>query len=217
MSSTLPVVLTGSNGAGKTNLLEALSFLSPGRGLRQVKLGDVQKTDTRDQGPWAVAATLDNSHTQYQLEQPVPLQPQVKTADRLFKWNPRPSQTRLTEIINVLWLTPAMDRLFLEGPSSRRKFLDRLVYSFDTQHASRINRFELKMRERNRLLEDNSPHHPWLSALEKQMTDDAFDILSSRFLVVERLRTAFKEGLGPFPIPTLDLTGILESDGLSIG
>lgn len=211
--TTDPVVLTGPNGAGKTNLLEALSLLSPGRGCRQAKLMDLQQQGSELQGPWAVSVGLESQDAAHRVGTSAITSPTGREGRRVFiNGQEGLPQTRLSDVVNVLWLTPMMDRLFLEGATARRKFLDRLVYSFDSQHASRINRFELCMRERNRLLADHSCYHSWLSSLEKQMCAEAFTILLARQRTLGYLQGACEKGRGPFPCPLLSLKGTLEEN-----
>ncbi len=140
-----PVVLTGPNGAGKTNLLEAISFLAPGRGLRRARLGEVQRRAPDDAGEnvagassWAVAATVTGAGGPVDIG--TGLDPE-RGADqperRVVRIGGRPakSQNVLAEMFHIAWLTPEMDRLFLDGASGRRRFLDRIVYGFAPEHA----------------------------------------------------------------------------------
>ncbi|HEV2303133.1 MAG TPA: AAA family ATPase, partial [Stellaceae bacterium] len=153
---TGPVVLSGPNGAGKTNLLEALSLLAPGRGLRRARLSDL---DWRggDGAPlgrgWAVAATLETPRGRLRIGTG---RDQGGGERRLVRIDGEParSQSALAERLGIVWLTPPMDRLFLEGPAGRRRFLDRLVLGLDPAHAARVAAYEEALRERSRLLRD---------------------------------------------------------------
>lgn len=208
------VVLTGANGAGKTNLLEALSFLSPGRGLRRARLDEVQcDGESADQG-WAVAATLATPAGP--LEIGTGRDPAQGKERRLVRVDGQParSQTALSEHLSLLWLTPQMDRLFVEGGSGRRRFLDRLVFGFDPGHAGRIARYEHALRERARLLREGRADPSWLDALENQMATTGVAIAAARREVVDRLNTACAAGIGPFPKADLAVTGTLE-EGLA--
>jgi len=157
-----PVVLTGANGAGKTNLLEAISFLAPGRGLRRARLGEIDRRmapaagddgaasdDALPATAWAVAAEVATPHSLVQIGTG-----REATASggerRIVRIDGAParSQTALAEHVNLVWLTPQMDRLFVEGASPRRRFLDRLVYGFDPEHAARVAAYEQALRER---------------------------------------------------------------------
>jgi DNA replication and repair protein RecF len=134
-----PIVLTGPNGVGKTNLLEALSFLIPGRGLRRAKLRDVRQQSHVN--PWAVSYHLNDGEGVLHIGTG---QDPENPDRRLVKINGEKarSQGSLAEWVSMVWLTPQMDRLFLEGPQGRRRFLDRLVYGLDPVHAQRLSRYE---------------------------------------------------------------------------
>nr|MDQ2878921.1 AAA family ATPase [Pseudomonadota bacterium] len=163
------VVLTGENGAGKTNILEAVSLLAPGRGPRRAALGEM----ARQSGPggFGVAAHLIDATEIGTGSRP------PATERRLIRINGAPAAaTALAERLTILWLTPAMDRLFMEPASERRRFLDRLTLALDPAHAVHSNRYEAAMRARNRLLAEahqagRSPDAEWLTALEAQMAE----------------------------------------------
>src|SRR6516164_6746914 len=174
-----PVVLTGPNGAGKTNLLEALSFLAPGRGLRQARLGEVDRRspsprDERQDAaarPWAVAVRLAGPVGECEIGTGRdPAAEEGARERRLLRIDGAPQRglTGLAERLAVLWLTPQMDGLFLDSKSARRRFLDRLVLCFDPGHAGRLNAYELAASERMRLLRGEGPaaQPGWLDALE---------------------------------------------------
>ncbi len=143
-----PVVLSGPNGAGKTNLLEAISFLAPGRGLRRARLADIDRrvppapTDERPPGAWALAATVATPRGEVRIGTG-----RDAASDsgerRLLRIDDAPakSQAALAEQLSLIWLTPQMDRLFLEASAPRRRFLDRLVYGFDPGHAARVGSY----------------------------------------------------------------------------
>src|SRR4051794_39867291 len=145
-----PVVLTGPNGAGKTNLLEAVSFLSPGRGLRNARLGEIDRRDGAAEpghSGWADAATIVTRRRDIRIgtgREPDGGERRVVRIDG----EPARSQAVLGERLSVLWLTPQMDRLFVEGPGGRRRFLDRLVLGLDPAHATRVAGYEQALRER---------------------------------------------------------------------
>ena len=207
-----PVVLTGANGAGKTNLLEALSFLSPGRGLRRAKLSDIARHGAGAEpgtAPWAVAAQLDRDD-----EGPRELGTgrDAGSERRLVRIDGHParSQSKLSDVLTVLWLTPAMDRLFLEAATGRRRFLDRLVLGFDTAHASRATAYEHAMRERTRLLREGRFDPSWVALLEQDMARHGAAITVARHRTVERLNAACRQGIGPFPAAVLAVTGAVD-------
>src|SRR5215831_14035220 len=152
---TAPVVLTGPNGAGKTNLLEALSFLAPGRGLRGAKLTEIDRRpesgcEASDSG-WAVAAVIATRRGALRIGSG---RDRSASERRIVRIDGEPvrSQAALGERLGLVWLTPAMDRLFLEGPGARRRFLDRLVPGLDPAHASRVAPYQQALRERSHLL-----------------------------------------------------------------
>ena len=141
-----PVVLTGPNGAGKTNLLEALSFLVPGRGMRRAGLADICRHGTAAGAPWAVAAVLDGAEGG-----PVEIGTgrEAGRERRVVRIDGQPAKPGdLTGLVSALWLTPAMDRLFIEGAGGRRRFLDRLVFGLEPGHAAQAGAYEHAMRER---------------------------------------------------------------------
>jgi len=172
------VVLTGDNGAGKTNILEALSLLAPGRGLRRAALADMARQD--GPGGFGVAATVapvgadgveiaTGTLAAAPDRRVVRVQGATATANTLAEW------------LTILWLTPAMDRLFVEPAGERRRFLDRLTLALSPAHARHSARYEAAMRARNRLLgDDSSPDADWIAALEAQMADHGAAIDAAR-------------------------------------
>lgn len=167
------VVLTGENGAGKTNILEAVSLLAPGRGLRRAALAEMARQG--GSGGFGVAAALGD------IEIGTGTQPGAPER-RLVRINGAPAAaTALAERVSVLWLTPAMDRLFMEGPGERRRFLDRLTLALAPGHAQHATRYEAAMRQRNRLLADHAPADPdWLTALEARMAEHGAALHAAR-------------------------------------
>ena len=207
-----PVVLTGANGAGKTNLLEALSLLAPGRGLRRARLGEMARLDAAE--PWAVAADLMTPEGLRQVGTGRdPEQPATATERRVVRLDGRNerSQARLAELLDVVWLTPQMDGLWRDGSSERRRFLDRLVYGFDPAHAGRVQGYETALRERARLLTERRGDPAWLAALEGEMAERAVAIAAARRDLVGRLAAACATAEGPFPRAGLALMGDAES------
>lgn len=195
------VVLTGENGAGKTNVLEALSLLSPGRGLRGASLSQMARSD--GPGGFAVAARLDDDvelGTGTSAAAPERRQVRINGAAA--------SATTLAEWLSVLWLTPAMDRLFTESAGGRRRFLDRLVLALAPGHAVHAARYEAAMRARNKLLGEARPDPDWLAALEARMAEHGTALAAARADTVgalgERLAAAPE---GPFARAGLALEG----------
>jgi DNA replication and repair protein RecF len=220
-----PVVLTGPNGAGKTNLLEAMSFLSPGRGLRNARLSDIDRRDAGSDGSaeaggrgWAVAATIETRRGPISIGTGRARHDGAGGERRTVRIDGEPArgQAALAERLGVLWLTPPMDRLFVEGPTGRRRLLDRLVLGLDPAHAARVARYEQALRERSRLLRDGgsgsgSADPAWLAALEAIMAAEGVAIAAARRDAVERLDQVCAEGEDAFPRAHLSLAGTLES------
>jgi DNA replication and repair protein RecF len=206
-----PVVLTGPNGAGKTNLLEAISFLAPGRGLRRARLGDV---DRRGEAvtPWAVAASLATPRGSVRIGtgREANANGGERRVVRIDGAAAR-SQTALAEHVNLVWLTPQMDRLFLEGASVRRRFFDRLVYGFDPAHAARCAAYEQALRERGKLLREGRADAAWLTALEDTMAQHGVAIAAARRDVAARLDAACAAGVSGFPRARLAISGSVEA------
>ncbi|MEX2008950.1 MAG: DNA replication/repair protein RecF, partial [Dongiaceae bacterium] len=214
-----PVVATGPNGAGKTNLLEAISFLAPGRGLRHARLGAVDRRVTGEAAaanaaprPWAVAARLARPEGVIEIgtgRDPAAERPRrAVKIDGAFVRGP----AAFADLVGVLWLTPDMDRLFLDGPAERRRFLDRLVYGFDPDHAARVAAYDHALRERARLLRDarGAGEAGWLAVLEEQMAARGVAIAAARRELVARLEIAIAAAVGRFPRPGLGVDGAVE-------
>lgn len=187
------IVLTGENGAGKTNVLEALSLLSPGRGLRGAALSEMARD--QGQGSFAIAARLDTGSdigTGTLPGSPERRQVRINGATA--------SATAMAEWLSLLWLTPAMDRLFMDSPGGRRRFLDRLVLALEPGHASHAARYEAAMRSRNKLLaEPDRADAGWLDALEAQMAEHGIAIADARRRTIAGLAERLaKQPQGPF-------------------
>jgi DNA replication and repair protein RecF len=212
-----PVVLTGHNGAGKTNILEAISLLSPGRGLRGAKLRGIDRIGTAV--PWVVAAEVLARGEMHRLG--TGRDPESSMEKRILKINGQRErkQAVLTQYICVQWLTPSLDQVFIEGGTARRKLLDRLTYSFDPEHAARVGAYELSMRERNRLLaQGRGADTYWLSVLEQQMAEHAIAITMARLDAIQRIREAFNTIPTSFTRAAIALQGAIETwlgEGLS--
>lgn len=212
-----PVVLTGPNGAGKTNLLEAVSFLSPGRGLRGTHLSDAL-CDRADIEPaptaWSIGASVSTQHGSVELATGWPLPGGAKPGSerRMVRIDGRLAggQAALAEHVSLVWLTPAMDRLFVEGAAGRRRFLDRLVFALDPAHAGRTLAFERSRRARAKLLAEGRFDEAWLGAIEHDMAERAVAIAAARLDLIGRLEGAIIEAETPFPKPALALDGLIE-------
>jgi len=219
--SGAPVVLAGPNGAGKTNVLDAISLLSPGRGLRGAKLAEHTRKGpvASEETLWAVAATVTRGETDHEIGTGMT----SGSASRQVRLNGAAAQSSadLGDIVQLIWLTPAMDRLFIESAGGRRRFLDRLVLGFDAAHARSATRYETAMRERARLLKYGPRDPAWLDGLENEMAEAGILIAQARAQTVERLSHALAERGGPqggaFPAASLALTDelyLLSADAL---
>ncbi len=196
------VVLTGENGAGKTNVLEAVSLLAPGKGLRGASLSEMARSD--GPGGFAVAARLDND-----VEIGTGATPAAPERRQVRINGAAAAATALSERLSILWLTPAMDRLFIEGASGRRRFLDRLVLALEPTHGYHAARYEAGMRARNKLLAEPETADPaWLAALEAGMAEHGAAIAAARARAVEALAIRLvAEADGPFARAGLALEG----------
>lgn len=215
-----PVVLAGANGTGKTNCLEAISLLSPGRGLRTAKLIEMQRKAPHDANEakegtpflgaslWAVAATLERADGVWEVGTGLGPLGSGANPKRVTHLNGAPAQSAdFVGLAPMLWLTPAQDRLFMDGASDRRRFLDRLVFGLDASHAKRTSRYERAMRERARLLRDGYGDPVWLDGLEETMATEGIAISEARADMIARLNQELRrrEAEGEFPCAQLAL------------
>ena len=212
-----PVVLTGPNGAGKTNLLEAVSFLAPGRGLRRARLAEIDRRpdlmgDTPEgTHPWAVAAKLATPDGLVAIG--TGRDGTSESGDRrLVRVDGQPvkGQAALAGYLNLVWLTPQMDRLFQEGAAPRRRFLDRLVFGYDPAHATRLAAYEQALRERAKLLKAGGADPHWLAVLEETLAREGVAVAAARREVADRLDRAAARPADGFPAPRLALDGEID-------
>jgi DNA replication and repair protein RecF len=203
------VVLTGENGAGKTNLLEAVSFLSPGRGLRRAVLSDVSRVGAT--GGFAIFADVEGMDGDVAIGTGIEVGEESASRKLRVNGTPAKSTEELSDHLRILWLTPAMDGLFTGSSSDRRRFLDRLVLSLDASHGRRASDFERAMRSRNRLLSEGRFDPSWLSAIEAQMASLGIAMAAARREMLGLLsRLSASTGETPFPSPLLALEGFLD-------
>lgn len=207
------VVFCGENGAGKTNLLEALSFLTAGRGLRRAELADCARSGGN--GAFAISVELATSSGRVQLGTGTELMPEG-TLQRRYRLDREPTASirAFADHVRVVWLTPAMDGLFAGAAGERRRFLDRLVLAVDSDHGTRVNALERALRNRNRLLEDSRSDRLWLDATERELAELAVAVAAARHETVTRLAaliTREKDVASPFPFAELALKGEVEA------
>jgi DNA replication and repair protein RecF len=206
------VVLTGRNGAGKTNLIEALSLLAPGRGLRRATLEEVAFSE--GDGSWAVSAEVEGMLGLATLGTGIePATGENIARTRLCRIDREPvgSAAAFADHLRVVWLTPAMDPMFVGPASERRRFLDRLVLAIDAGHQSRVNALERSLRSRNRLLENPRPDPHWLDAIENETAELAVAVAAQRVETMHRLQGALATRKDDaFPSAEIALDGWME-------
>ncbi|MDW3223597.1 MAG: DNA replication/repair protein RecF [Paracoccaceae bacterium] len=195
-----PVALFGANGAGKTNVLEAVSLFSPGRGLRRASAEDM--TRRPEALGWKVTGLLHSLHQMHEIE----IWSENGAARHIKIDEKTAPQTALGRIARILWLIPAMDRLWIEGAEGRRRFLDRTTLSFEPGHAEASLAYERAMRERNRLLKDQVRDPAWYNALESQMAQSGAVIDFNRRSALAQLAAAQQDAETAFPAADLTLT-----------
>jgi DNA replication and repair protein RecF len=196
-----PVAIVGPNGAGKTNILEAVSLLSPGRGLRRAAADEIARKP--EAMGWKISADVRGLGADHQVETMA-----TGGESRVVRIDAKTAtQASLGRILRVLWLVPAMDRLWIEAAEGRRRFLDRTTLSFVPDHAEAVLGYEKAMRDRNRLLKDQVTDPHWYAALEGQMAGFGAQIMANRNLTLMRLAAAQEGAETAFPQADLSLTG----------
>ncbi len=204
-SDNKSVIITGQNGAGKTNILEALSLLSPGRGIRGAPLNTLQSINNTN--TWAVSGNCNSMMGESILG----TGGGVGTKRRQIRINGADAkQLDLAEYMSCIWLTPQMDRLFNEGSPSRRRFFDRLILGFDKAHAGRISGYEKALRSRSQLLKEGCQDNVWISSLEKEIAERGVAIGASRVLMASRLNHVIADGFQGFPGASIRINGVVE-------
>ncbi|MEI9420444.1 DNA replication/repair protein RecF [Mesorhizobium sp. Cs1299R1N1] len=206
------VVFSGDNGAGKTNLLEAISFLTPGRGLRRAPYGDVAREG--GDGGFALHARLDGPDGEIEIGTGISGGDTAESGRRVRINGAAARAEDMLEWLRVVWLTPAMDSLFTGPAADRRRFLDRLVLAIDPGHGQRALDYEKAMRGRNRLLTEGSRDAGWFEAIETQMAETGVAIAAARAEMVRLLAAMIGRlpDTGPFPQADIGLSGDLEAE-----
>ena len=203
-----PVVLSGANGAGKTNLLEAVSYLAPGKGLRGAAIAELGRRapDEPLGRAWSVAAAVDAPGGEARVGTGVEGQGAARRTVRLDGETVPPS--RLSDVLRLVWLTPAQDRLFLEGGAERRRFLDRLAFAAEPAHAAAASAYDRALRERMRLLTDGPADPVWLDALEARLGEEGVRLALARACTLDALQVEIDARADrPFPQASLSLSG----------
>jgi DNA replication and repair protein RecF len=207
LTNPVSVALIGPNGVGKTNILEAVSLLTAGRGLRRAGSSLIQKISSET--PWAISATFETKVG--------PLHVRTGRLDLISERRtsqvegmPLKTQKALSGYVHALWLTPAMDGLFRDGETARRRFLDRLVLGQFAHHGLHVLRYEKALTERAKLFETPGAPPQWFEALEESLCEEGVQITQNRLHFLERLSVLLEKTEGPFPSATLALEGDLE-------
>jgi DNA replication and repair protein RecF len=208
------VVLVGPNGAGKTNCIEAISFLSPGRGLRRARLEDV--ADNQGDGSWAVSAEVEGALGLATLGTGIDApSAEASTTSRRCRIDrePVPSATAFGDHLRMVWLTPAMDGLFLGPSSDRRRFFDRLVLAIDSEHSARVSALDRSLRSRNRLLEVRNYDDHWCDAIERETAELAVAVAAMRGQTALKLAAMLRARAqgSAFPSAEIMLDGWMEN------
>ena len=209
------VVLCGDNGAGKTNLLEALSLLSPGRGLRRAELSHCARTDGA--GGFSLSVEVEEDGARHQFGSGwTPSEGNGGAGSRTNRIDRAPvsSSSAFSEHVRVIWLTPSMDPLFSGPASERRRFLDRLVLAMDPGHGARVAQFERALRGRNRLLAEGRRNDSWLNAIEREAAELGVAVAAARVECVSRLEALIavaRDDASPFPWARLAIEGDVEA------
>ena len=212
------VVLVGPNGAGKTNAIEAISFLSPGRGLRRATLDDV--ADIQGYGSWAVSAEVEGALGLATLGTGIDAPgTEGAAATRRCRIDREPvgSATAFGDHLRMVWLTPAMDGLFMGAASERRRFFDRLVLAIDSEHSSRVSALDRSLRSRNRLLEVRNYDDHWCDAIERETAELAVAVAATRGQTATKLAAMLsaRGEASAFPSAQIMLDGWMENALLS--
>jgi len=208
------IAFTGENGAGKTNVLEAISLFSSGRGLRRAELADMVRE--QGTGSFAVAAEVSGPFDTVKLGTGLEPAGPDGQGPRKYRINGEAasSAAAFNDYLRLVWLTPAFDGLFTGSAGDRRRFLDRLVLAIDPSHGSRVSALERALRSRNRILEDNSSDATWLSAVEREVAETGVAVAAARRETVGQLAGLIakeRDDTSPFPWAELQLDGTIEA------
>jgi len=194
-----PIAIYGLNGAGKTNILEAVSMLSPGRGFKRAGTEDMVRRP--EALGWKIAAGLDSLGHSHEIETWV-----ENGSNRQVRIDGKAAaQTALGRLARMVWLVPTMDRLWVDSAEGRRRFLDRMTLSFEPKHGEITLAYDKAMRERNRLLKDQVHNNSWYAALESQMSDLGAEIQRNRKAAIVKITAAQTDAKTAFPVADISL------------
>jgi len=205
-------IIVGPNGSGKTSILEAISLLSPGKGLKSAHFDDICKSGA---SIWQTEFRLQSKLGKAEITTSF----SAKNRARKINYNgSKITSSELSNLLNVVWLTPQMEDLFIGGTSNRRKFLDRIVYNFDSRHAKAIVKYEHFMRERNKILSqrDFMSQSAWLATLEEKMTIEAKSIEYARQNAMSLMQEAIDSLDTPFPKAYLEISSLFKEQGKEV-
>ena len=212
-ASLKPIVIVGPNGAGKTNILEAISMLAPGRGLRRAHIGELTNVGNPET-PWAIRAEISQNNDIQTLATGLDPDAMAQGKEkRVVKLNGEniKSQAELNSLIHVSWLTPQMDRIFIDPSAGRRQFLDRLVYGLDPGHVTRLRKYEHYTRERSKLLRERNFNDSWLGALENKMAEEGVAIACARRNYASQINSTIDTIPSAFPKANLTMSGDIDT------
>jgi DNA replication and repair protein RecF len=206
----LPVVITGDNGVGKTNILEAISFISPGKGLRAAKLHEINNLNSHTN--WQLHSTIQGVNGLLDITLSNTSDDTINTSKELLINNKKASsKSELSQIFSLLWLTPQMDNLFLGTSSDRRKFFDRIVFAFYPHHASVTNEYNHYLKERNKVLLLPQTDETWLNILEQKIVETGLKIAEARIQTINILNENCCHLKGKFPRANMAIEGEIET------
>lgn len=204
-----PIIIIGENGVGKTNILEAISLFYPGKGLRGAKFDEICKAG---QNNWQATSIFMSKLGIAELKS----QYSHESFKRVIEFNnSKISSSELSKFVNIIWLTPQMENIFYEGASHRRKFLDRMVYNFHLQHATKINEYEYYVSERAKLLQQDLQDSSWLKVLEEKIAAVSYLIAECRLSTIAKMQTSIDDLTNDFPKAILGVDGEVETKMLT--
>lgn len=210
-----PIVLFGPNGSGKTNCIEAISLLHPGKGLRSAKKNQLLHISSQDKNlisDWAIHAKIENEENIFEVSTGIDSNDSLHQKNRKFLLNgEKVNSTEIASQLSLNWLTPQMPSVIAASESIKRKFFDRLVAGFDPAHLSRVFRFEKLSRQRIKLIEKNYNDENWFSLIERKMSETAVAIIASRISVANLLdKITSNPIIYNFPNVSLNWSGYVE-------